>query len=64
MHFCIFRQNGNKKCIYTMYIYSKCAKKRKKWQVSYGYPMGKLWVSYGKGRYLSAKKVLKGAYYS
>jgi len=28
---------------------------RKKWQVSYGYPMGKLWVSYGAGRYLVGK---------
>jgi len=30
-----------------MYIYSKCAKMCKIGKVSYGYPMGMLWVSYG-----------------
>ena len=30
-----------------MYIYSKCEVCAKKRQVSYGYPMGMLWVSYG-----------------
>ena len=38
-----------------MYIYSKCAKMRKKGVLSYGYPMGMLWVSYGAGRYLAGK---------
>ncbi len=33
--------------IYTMYIYRKCDEMRKMGEVSYGYPMGMLWVSYG-----------------
>jgi hypothetical protein len=36
-----------------MYIYRKCDKKCKKVEVSYGYPMGMLWVSYGKVRWLA-----------
>ena len=39
-----------KKYIYTMYIYRNRDKKCKKGEVCYGYPMGMLWVSYGKGR--------------
>ena len=38
----------NKKYIYTMYIYSKYAILCKKGQLSYGYLMVILWVSYGK----------------
>ena len=29
---------------------------RKNGVLSYGYPMGMLWVSYGMGRYLAGKK--------
>ena len=32
---------------------------RKNGQVSYGYPMGMLWVSYGAGRYLVGKRQVK-----
>ena len=43
-----------------MYIYSKCAKMHKNEVLSYGYPMGMLWVSYGAGRYLAGKWQVNG----
>ena len=39
-----------------MYIYSKCAILRIFGVVSYGYPMGMLWVSYGAGGYLGGTR--------
>ena len=44
------------KYIYTKYIYSKCEKMCKMSEVSYGYPMGMLWVSYGEVWYRSGVK--------
>ena len=41
-----------------MYIYSKRHKNDKKQQVSYGYPMGMIWISYGKGSMRTGKWVL------
>ena len=38
-----------------MYIYSKNAIFCKKWFLSYGYPMGIVWVSYGEIRQLPGK---------
>ena len=41
------RDFSNKKYIYTKYIYSICSIIAENWAVSYGYPMGIVWVSYG-----------------
>ena len=45
----IYLTKSNKKYIYTMYIYSKRHENDKKSCLSYGYPMGMVWVSYGAG---------------
>lgn len=38
-----------------MYIYSKCVFCAKNGQVSYGYPMVMVWVSYGESRCFARK---------
>ena len=43
-----FGKKADKKCIYTMYIYRKRHVFAISGQVSYGYPMGIVWVSYGR----------------
>ena len=43
-----FGKKADKKCIYTMYIYRMRDILCKNGQISYGYPMGIVWVSYGR----------------